>query len=71
MVDENGEKKIKPLDEQDINLMKKYGLGPYQELIKKTDDENKDLVTKINKLCGIKESETGLSLPSTWDLVAD
>lgn len=51
--------------------MKKYGLGPYQELIKKTDDENKDLVVKINKLCGIKESETGLSLPSTWDLVAD
>lgn len=29
MIDELGEKKIKPLDEQDINLMKKYGLGPY------------------------------------------
>lgn len=29
------------------------------------------MLTDINKLCGIKESDTGLSLPSQWDLVAD
>lgn len=64
-------KEPKPLDEGDINLLRKYGMGPYSEKIKQTEDENKDMVTKINKMCGIKESDTGLSLPSQWDLVAD
>jgi len=46
-------------------------MGPYAEIIKKLEEENKDQVNKINKLCGIKESDTGLSLPSQWDLVSD
>lgn len=29
------------------------------------------LTLNVNKLCGIKESDTGLSLPSQWDLVGD
>lgn len=29
------------------------------------------MLTEINKLCGIKESDTGLALPSQWDLIAD
>lgn len=45
--------------------------APTPKKIKQTEDENKDMVTKINKMCGIKESDTGLSLPSQWDLVAD
>lgn len=53
-----------PLDEGDISLLKTYGMGPYAESIKSTEEENKSLITKINKLCGIKESDTGLSLPS-------
>lgn len=60
-----------PLDENDINLLKKYGLGPYSEKIKQLEEENKNTVTLINKMVGIKESDTGLSIPSTWDLVAD
>jgi 26S proteasome regulatory subunit T1 len=51
--------------------MKRYGMGPYADLIKKTEEENKSFLTKINKMVGIKESDTGLSLPSQWDLVAD
>jgi len=46
-------------------------MGPYAESIKSTEEENKNLITKINKLCGIKESDTGLSLPSQWDLKGD
>lgn len=65
------EKKHIPLDESDISLLKVYGMGPYAESIKSTEEENKNLVTKINKLCGIKESDTGLSLPSQWDLKGD
>jgi 26S proteasome regulatory subunit T1 len=57
-------KKNIPLDEQDINLLKRYGMGPYSDSIKKTEEENKDLVKNINKLCGIKESDTGLAIPS-------
>jgi len=59
------------LDEGDITLLKKYGKGAYAETIKEIEEENKKLITKISKLCGIKESDTGLSLPSTWDLVSD
>lgn len=46
-------------------------MGPYAENIKKVEEENKNLVTTINKLVGIKESDTGLSIPGTWDLAAD
>jgi hypothetical protein len=29
------------------------------------------LIKSINSLCGIKESDTGLSLPSMWNLEGD
>nr|CAD1834909.1 unnamed protein product [Ananas comosus var. bracteatus] len=60
-----------PLDEDDIALLKTYGLGPYSESIKKAEKEIKEMVKKINDLCGIKESDTGLAAPSQWDLVSD
>lgn len=43
--------------------MKTYGMGPYAGVIKNIEEENKQLIEKINKLCGIKESDTGLALP--------
>ena len=46
-------------------------MGPYAEVIKKLEDQNRDFVGKINKMCGIKESDTGLSPPSQWDLNGD
>ena len=36
-------KKIKPLDENDISLIKRYGMGPYAKTIKKIEEENNDL----------------------------
>lgn len=70
-IDAEKDKKHKPLDEGDIDVLKRYGMGPYSELIKKTEDENKKLVETVKKLSGIKESDTGLSIPSQWNLVHD
>ncbi|KAG9137647.1 hypothetical protein Leryth_011383 [Lithospermum erythrorhizon] len=65
------EKNPPPLDEDDIALLKTYGLGPYSNPIKDVEKEIKDMAKKINDLCGIKESDTGLAAPSQWDLVSD
>eukprot|EP01041_Mallomonas_annulata_P008276 gene8276-17032_t len=65
------EKPIKALDEGDIALLKTYGLGPYNIAIKNTEDDIKKYQDKVKELIGIKESDTGLSLPSQWDLVSD
>jgi 26S proteasome regulatory subunit T1 len=65
------EKDHKALDAGDIALLKSYGLGPYSKAIKAVHDDITKITKNINELCGIKESDTGLSLPSQWDLVAD
>jgi len=65
------EKPIKALDEGDIALLKTYGIGPYSAAIKSTEDDIKKYQEKVKELIGIKESDTGLSLPSQWDLVSD
>jgi len=64
-------KNSKPLDEDDIALLKSYGGGPYDDPLKKLDDDITGLQKKINTLKGIKESDTGLAPPSQWDLVSD
>ena len=73
--EENNQKedklKKKGSDEDDIDILKKYGRGPYTEKIRNIEDEVKTLTKDVNKLCGIKESETGLSLPSNWVKIAD
>ena len=53
-------------DEDDIDILKKYGKGPYSEKIKSIEEEVKEITKEVNKLCGIRESETGLALPSNW-----
>ena len=65
------EKKLKPLDERDIEDLKRYGIGPYANSIKKIEEQNKDLIDKVKKLSGVKETETGLALPSQWNLIGD
>jgi len=47
------------------------GLGPYAEPIKKVEKDLKEISKKVNDLCGIKESDTGLAHPSQWDTVSD
>jgi 26S proteasome regulatory subunit T1 len=59
------------LDDDDVSIMRTYGVGPYVTPIKKAEDENKAYIGKINRLIGIKESDTGLAPPSQWDLEGD
>jgi 26S proteasome regulatory subunit T1 len=35
------------------------------------EDDIKSITQKVNELSGIKESDTGLAIPSMWDLQAD
>lgn len=69
--DPNAKTNTRPLDDNDIALLKRYGMGPYAAPIKKAEEENREMIQKINKLSGIKESDTGLSLPAQWNLVGD
>jgi len=69
--EEEKEEKIVALDADDIQLLKTYGIGPYTNSIKKVEDDIKKHQETVKELIGIKESDTGLSLPSQWDLVAD
>ncbi|KAK2195722.1 bifunctional AAA+ ATPase domain/P-loop containing nucleoside triphosphate hydrolase/26S Proteasome regulatory subunit 7/AAA ATPase [Babesia duncani] len=61
----------KPLNDSEINILKTYGVGPYVHPIKNTDKDIKDVIARINKLSGIKETDTGLSPPHMWDLTLD
>lgn len=65
------EEKQAALNEEDIDIMTTYGMGPYTNPITRVDQENRDYIGKINKLIGIKESDTGLAPPSQWDLEGD
>ena len=58
-------------DEEDIEILKKYGKGPYTEKIKNIEEDVDKLTKNINTLCGIRESETGLALPSNWVISQD
>jgi 26S proteasome regulatory subunit T1 len=69
--DPNEKPTIKGTDEADIDIFKRYGKGPYSEKVKAIEDEVKTMTKDINKLCGIRESETGLSLPSNWVIEQD
>ncbi|KGG49963.1 hypothetical protein DI09_99p80 [Mitosporidium daphniae] len=60
-----------PLDEGDIALLKSYGQGPYMQDIKRIDATIKNMLKAVNEKMGLKESDTGLAPPSTWDLPAD
>src|SRR5271170_5930511 len=69
--DPNANKQIKPLDEGDIQLLKTYGQGPYARLLKKLDDEIKEVSKRVNDKIGVKESDMGLAPPNLWDLLSD
>jgi len=65
------EKPQQALDDDDIALLKKYGVGPYTKRIKSLEKEVDEALKRVNEVVGIKESDTGLSAPALWDLVAD
>lgn len=69
--DDKEEPKGLPLTESDIVMFKRYGKGPYNDQLKKVEDELKEFNQKISALCGVKETDTGLSLPAQWNLKQD
>ena len=73
--DENDKKESKlkstGAEEEDIKILKKYGKGPYAEKIHTIEEDTKNLTKEINTLCGVRESETGLSLPQNWIIEGD
>ncbi|CAJ1342926.1 unnamed protein product [Effrenium voratum] len=70
-VEDEDEPATQALDEDDVIIMRTYGVGPYVEPIKVAEKEAKEYISKINKLIGVKESDTGLAPPSQWDLEGD
>ncbi|KAL5720924.1 26S proteasome regulatory subunit 7A [Ranunculus cassubicifolius] len=61
-----------PLNEDDISILQKYNTGgPYSHPIKSIEIDIPKILKKIDKLSGIKESDTGLAPRSQWDLIAD
>ncbi|KAG9884349.1 26S proteasome subunit P45, partial [Aureobasidium melanogenum] len=69
--DEVEEKKITPLTDEDIQVLKTYGAAPYAAALKKLEKEIKDRQTSVNEKIGVKESDTGLAPPHLWDIAAD
>ncbi|CAZ85139.1 unnamed protein product [Tuber melanosporum] len=69
--EEEDEKKIIPLSEEDIQVLKTYGAAPYAASLKKLEKDIKDLQTKVNEKIGVKESDTGLAPPHLWDVMGD
>jgi len=70
-IDDDEKKDVKVLDKKDIEILKTYGKGPYHNLIKNLEKELQETAKKVNESCGIRESDTGLAIPSQWDLVSD
>ncbi|KAK9378563.1 P-loop containing nucleoside triphosphate hydrolase protein [Kockiozyma suomiensis] len=69
--DQKKEEKIQPLSEDDIAVLKTYGVAPYATLLKKLEKDIKDVQARVNEKIGVKESDTGLAPPHLWDVAAD
>ncbi|KAL7676896.1 hypothetical protein ACOME3_003145 [Neoechinorhynchus agilis] len=65
------EKPVQALDDDDIEILKNYGAGVYDEALRTIETDIRTLLKKVNELSGIKESDTGLAHPALWDLAAD
>lgn len=65
------EKKVVPLSEGDIQVLKSYGAAPYASKLKSTENDLKDIEKKIKEKAGVKESDTGLAPSHLWDIVGD
>ncbi|WKT39204.1 hypothetical protein QSH57_001023 [Fusarium oxysporum f. sp. vasinfectum] len=69
--DEIEEKKITPLTDEDIQVLKTYGAAPYGTSIKKLEKQIKEKQQSVDEKIGVKESDTGLAPPHLWDVAAD
>ncbi|KAI0898390.1 P-loop containing nucleoside triphosphate hydrolase protein [Annulohypoxylon nitens] len=69
--DEIEEKKITPLSDEDIQVLKTYGAAPYGTALKNLEKQIKEKQQAVDEKIGVKESDTGLAPPHLWDVAAD
>eukprot|EP00727_Mastigamoeba_balamuthi_P004175 m51a1_g13755 putative 26s protease regulatory subunit 7-like (429) ;mRNA; f:216223-218066 len=69
--EEEEEKNVKALDDEDIAVLKIFSRGPYASNIKQIELDVKNLSKTVNALAGARETDTGLAPPNQWDLTAD
>lgn len=65
------EKKVVPLSEGDIQVLKTYGAAPYANKLKEIEKDLKDIEARIKEKAGVKESDTGLAPSHLWDIMGD
>lgn len=65
------EPEIVPLDQDDIAMLTVYGGGPYQKIVKETEEFNSKKADALNKKSAAKDTDTGLAPPVQWDLNGD
>lgn len=58
--DEEKEKKLVPLDEADIQLLRSYGSGPYARRIKAAEEKIQTTMKNIKELIGVQVGESRL-----------
>jgi 26S proteasome regulatory subunit T1 len=68
---EDEEDAPRPLDEDDIALLKNYGTGPYTTSISALEQDLEKHKQNVIDLVGVTESDMGLSQPSEWDIIGD
>eukprot|EP00401_Gymnodinium_catenatum_P039875 CAMPEP_0117497330 /NCGR_PEP_ID=MMETSP0784-20121206/21127_1 /TAXON_ID=39447 /ORGANISM="" /LENGTH=432 /DNA_ID=CAMNT_0005292349 /DNA_START=6 /DNA_END=1304 /DNA_ORIENTATION=- len=66
-----GDKDTKGLDEDDYEILRTFGVGPYVHPVTRALKDIQDLLERTSKLLGVRESDTGLTNPSQWDLEGD
>nr|ANM86144.1 26S protease regulatory subunit 7 [Stygiella incarcerata] len=69
--EKENEETVRVLDDEDIALLKHYGEGPYGESIRKVEKDIEGISKRIQEVAGVRESDTGLSAPSLWDMRSD
>lgn len=69
--EEEVQKQVTPLSDQDITILKTYGAAPYAAGLKKLEKQIKEKQASVNEKTGVKESDTGLAPPHLWDIAAD
>lgn len=69
--DEQEEKKITPLTDEDIQVLNTYNAAPYSRALKQLEKSIKEKQASVNDKIGVKESDTGLAPPHLWDVAAD
>ena len=52
-------------------MIKKHNEMPYAKLLKTLNTDAQNLLSEINSITGVKESDTGLAPPALWDLNKD